>query len=455
MRFCVLVKNVLAFFVVANSSSSKPTLLSHKSVKKSSDLMSDAVADSQPSSPSSSSKKNRENGHSLYSTSNFIVHTDKGEEVLYTDIKESVKHVIKDWDYLDQDVSISSLKGGITNLLYTLTPIHQADKTVIVRVYGEGTSLFVDRALENTVFSTLSELGVGPKFYGTFKNGRVEGFCDAKTLTPSEISDRAVYPKTASAIARLHAQQIQGISHSAALWSKMDFFFDLAEQALREKQTKEDTKFELDDFNQEEMRGEARWLQDNMKALSLVEQKNGGNNFHLKGLLFGLETVLCHNDLLSGNILMSNEKREDEVVGNILMSNDKREDEDETDGIVLIDFEYAMYNYRAWDIANHFNEFAGFDFNIERDFPNKDRRMEFLKCYVNGVAKYGTQECREVLSGIINNPDDLNEFIGGLEVVVCYFALASHLFWGTWAVIQSQISSIDFDFAGYAKLRYQ
>jgi hypothetical protein len=45
--------------------------------------------------------------------------------------------------------------------------------------------------------------------------------------------------------------------------------------------------------------------------------------------------------------------------------------------------------------------------------------------------------------------------VGGLEVVVCYFALASHLFWGTWAVIQSQISSIDFDFAGYAKLRYE
>jgi hypothetical protein len=211
---------------------------------------------SQPTSPSSSSKKSNH----IYSTSNFLVQTDKGEKVLHTDIKESVKHVIKDWDYSDHEVSISSLKGGITNLLYTLTPTHQADKTVIVRVYGEGTSLFVDRVLENTVFSTLSELGVGPKFYGTFKNGRVEGFCDAKTLTPNEISDINVYPKTASAIARLHAQQIQGISHTPALWSKLNFFFDLAEQALRDKQ-KEDTKFELDDFNQEEMREEARWLQ--------------------------------------------------------------------------------------------------------------------------------------------------------------------------------------------------
>lgn len=39
--------------------------------------------------------------------------------------------------------------------------------------------------------------------------------------------------------------------------------------------------------------------------------------------------------------------------------------------------------------------------------------------------------------------------------VVCQFALASHLFWGTWAVLQSQLSLIDFDFHGYAKLRFK
>ena len=47
--------------------------------------------------------------------------------------------------------------------------------------------------------------------------------------------------------------------------------------------------------------------------------------------------VFAHNDLLAGNILL------DKV-------NDK---------VYLIDFEYGGTNYRGFDIANHWNEWAG------------------------------------------------------------------------------------------------
>jgi Predicted choline kinase involved in LPS biosynthesis len=47
--------------------------------------------------------------------------------------------------------------------------------------------------------------------------------------------------------------------------------------------------------------------------------------------------VFCHNDLLLGNIIY-----------------------DETeDKVTFIDYEYAGVNYQAFDIANHFDEFAG------------------------------------------------------------------------------------------------
>lgn len=49
------------------------------------------------------------------------------------------------------------------------------------------------------------------------------------------------------------------------------------------------------------------------------------------------EVVFAHNDLLLGNVLY-NEKE---------MS------------VTFIDFEYTGYNYQAYDIANHFAEFAG------------------------------------------------------------------------------------------------
>lgn len=47
--------------------------------------------------------------------------------------------------------------------------------------------------------------------------------------------------------------------------------------------------------------------------------------------------VFCHNDLLLTNILHDQEKNK----------------------VTFIDFEYAGYNYQAFDIANHFAEFAG------------------------------------------------------------------------------------------------
>ncbi|KPP57686.1 hypothetical protein Z043_124566, partial [Scleropages formosus] len=49
------------------------------------------------------------------------------------------------------------------------------------------------------------------------------------------------------------------------------------------------------------------------------------------------QTVLCHNDLLIKNIVYN-----------------------EAEGYVrFIDYEYADFNYQAYDIGNHFNEFAG------------------------------------------------------------------------------------------------
>lgn len=47
--------------------------------------------------------------------------------------------------------------------------------------------------------------------------------------------------------------------------------------------------------------------------------------------------IFAHNDLLLGNILV----------------------DEETDTVRFIDYEYAAYNYQAYDIGNHFAEFAG------------------------------------------------------------------------------------------------
>lgn len=47
--------------------------------------------------------------------------------------------------------------------------------------------------------------------------------------------------------------------------------------------------------------------------------------------------VYAHNDLLLGNVLYNQEQ----------------------ENVVFIDYEYTAFNYQAFDISNHFAEFAG------------------------------------------------------------------------------------------------
>jgi choline/ethanolamine kinase len=59
------------------------------------------------------------------------------------------------------------------------------------------------------------------------------------------------------------------------------------------------------------------------------------------GCRFGTQLVLCHNDLLAGNILLSNSYMY--TAGSM-----------QSFPLTIIDYEYGSYNYRAFDIANHF-----------------------------------------------------------------------------------------------------
>ena len=96
--------------------------------------------------------------------------------------------------------------------------------------------------------------------------------------------------------------------------------------------------------------------------------------FEWRGFSFGMDKVLAHNDLLSGNMLYTPSP-----------NSDHRK-------LVLIDFEYSGYNYRAWDIANHFCEAAGFEADFEKDFPDIQTRVLFYSKYIQSYARYVDKE---------------------------------------------------------------
>jgi len=116
----------------------------------------------------------------------------------------------------------------------------------------------------------------------------------------------------------------------------------------------------------------------------------------------------CHNDLLGPNIICNKQTE-----------------------IQFIDYEYANYNYRAFDIANHFNEWAGYELDYSH-YPNKEEQYQFFKCYLKAYKIEATEQ-------------DLRQ----LYVEVNNFALASHFFWAIWALVQAKISDIEFDFLQY------
>jgi hypothetical protein len=122
----------------------------------------------------------------------YAVERDARGAVVEAMLLEVARRVVPSWaSVADGEAAIAPLTGGITNVLFKLSKSSEPDSVIIVRLFGEGTSLFVDRDRENFVFSELSRLGVGsPTFHGLFENGRIEGYLAARALTPDELHDQ-------------------------------------------------------------------------------------------------------------------------------------------------------------------------------------------------------------------------------------------------------------------------
>ncbi|XP_077240833.1 protein kinase superfamily protein isoform X2 [Tasmannia lanceolata] len=131
--------------------------------------------------------------------------------------------------------------------------------------------------------------------------------------------------------------------------------------------------------------------------------------------LLDAPVVFAHNDLLSGNLMLN----------------------DDEEKLYLIDFEYGSYNYRGYDIANHFNEYAGFDCDYNL-YPDKDAQYHFFRHYFQPDKPHKVRD----------------EDLEALYVETNSFMLASHLYWALWALIQAKVSPIDFDYLDYFFLRY-
>ncbi|GLU09729.1 hypothetical protein SLE2022_265740 [Rubroshorea leprosula] len=305
------------------------------------------------------------------------------------------KDLFKNWATLDDSrFSVQTVSGGITNLLLkvSVTEENGNNVSVTVRLYGPNTEYVIDRQRELKAIKYLSAAGFGAKLLGVFGNGMVQSFINARTLTPSDMRKPKLAAEIAKQLHKFHQAEIPG-SKEPQLWIDILKFFEKA------------STLHFEDIDKQRIYETVSFEEVKKELLELKE---------LTGLLKS-PVVFAHNDLLSGNIMVNEEEEK----------------------LYFIDFEYGSYNYRGFDIGNHFNEYAGFECDYSL-YPNKDEQNHFFRHYLQPDKPHEVSE------------NDLE----ALYVEANTFMLAGHLYWALWALIQAKMSPIDFDYISYFFLRY-
>ncbi len=251
----------------------------------------------------------------------------------------------------------SDLDGGITNRNYRVT---FGERECVVRLPGKDTSLLgISRRTEVDANSKAAELGVAPAVVA------VEDDCLVTEYVRAEPSDPASLD-VATVAAALRAFHDSGLELSTRFWVP-DLLDDYAEVVRRRG------------GSLPEVYEAARELVGRIaEALPLTEP------------------VPCHNDLLPANILRA------------------------SDGIMLVDWEYAGMGHRMFDLGN---------LAVNCEF---DERSEAA-----------------LLTAYFGRPPAVEE-----RRALSMMRLMSDAREAAWGVVQGVVSTLDFDFAAYASRHF-
>ena len=119
------------------------------------------------------------------------------------------------------------------------------------------------------------------------------------------------------------------------------------------------------------------------------------------------------------------------------------------ESVNFIDYEYATPSPAAFDIANHFAEWGGFDCDYSA-LPTRAQRAEFIREYVHTYFQL-LPEQQEGHQAVVDEAAEVQKLLDEVDV----FRGVPGFYWGIWALIQAKISQIDFNYASYAQVRLQ
>jgi len=167
--------------------------------------------------------------------------------------------------------------------------------------------------------------------------------------------------------------------------------------------------------------------------------------FWMKNMLMNIDSpiVFCHNDAHEGNIIHINNDNADKA------------------DLRLIDFDYSSYNFRGFDIGNHFSEhiheydekFPDGVIATQENYPSEEEQERFARSYLARI-----QSIHEKAKAGQLDPTkyDCNYDPGTVEQILFEsnrFAMAANFYWAVWSIIQERVSKISMNYLKHTEDR--
>jgi len=326
------------------------------------------------------------------------------------------------------EMVLKPVSGGLSNLLYfcALPNTHQTSDTephqVLLRMYGRVHDEGVEAVItQSVIFTLLSERQLGPKLFGVFPGGRLEEYIPSRSLKTSELQDPEISCIIAEKLAQVHSLQVPISKEPAWLFDTMNRWLQYIQRNIHLDVVPLNEKSKMKKLLSCNLELEFDWLR---KTLVKV----------------GSPVVFCHNDLQEGNILINEMAKSPE------------------DKLFFIDFEYCSYNYRGFDLANHFCEWC-YNYNNPsapyfsaslNSFPTREHQLQFVRVYLETMKRLPPPLNYANSNNMFRQHNSAEAMLREINI----FILASHFFWGLWSVVNAHVSSIPFGYWDYAVTRF-
>ncbi|KAF2637111.1 ethanolamine kinase 1 [Massarina eburnea CBS 473.64] len=381
---------------------------------------------------------------------------------------ESIRYISQSYDNADSDNSALNLiltlrpewreskstielvrfTDGITNtLLKAINKLPGLSKTevdrdaILLRAYGKGTDVLIDRKRETSSHCLLARHNLAPSLLARFDNGLLYKFIQGDVCSPADLRRPEVWRGVAQRLGEWHATlpissisttcptptQLTSANKRASLVAMSELtpgkpipnIWTIMQKWILALPISTTTQIERRDQLQREL----EWL---VKQLGDTPGVGGSSPF-----------IFAHCDLLSGNVII--EPTPCSAAASRRSSASDDSDDDAAASVSFIDYEYATPAPASFDIANHFAEWGGFDCDFTV-LPTRLVRRSFLREYLRSFSTHSDRAYKDA---------ELDELFEQVDL----FRGVPGFYWGIWALIQAQISLIDFDYASYAEIR--